>query len=100
MAASDPLLTGLNSAVLQTFGREVTYLQQNGWEATLRAVFEPTREAEENALGIYAALFIPIADLPAPPDRGDEVRVDDATYNVFDIEADTSGGAILRLRQA
>jgi hypothetical protein len=31
--------------------------------------------------------------------RGDEVLVDGETYNVFEIEADTSGAVVLRLRQ-
>lgn len=100
MAASDPLLSGLNSAVLLAFGRNVEYLPQAGGEVTVRAIFERAREAEENAPGVYAALFVRLADLPQHPDRGDEVAVDGVTYKVFDIEADTSGAAVLRLRQA
>ena len=100
MADWASLLNGLNGTVLGAFGREVTYLPQPGGETILRAIFEATRESEENAPGVYAVLFVRLADLPQKPERGDEVMVDSTSYKVFDIEADTSGGVILRLRQA
>ncbi len=92
------LLAGLNSATLNTFGREVVYrLPASGM--TIRAIFQPTQQGEENAPGVYAVLFIRLSDLPQPPARGDEVMVDASLYKVFDIQADTSGAAVLRLRQ-
>ena len=100
MAEWGSLLSGLNGTVLGAFGRDVTYLPQPGGESILRAIFEATRESEDKMPGVYGALFVRLADLPARPQRGDEVLVDGVTYKVFDIEADTSGGAVLRLRQA
>lgn len=100
MAIWDSLLGAVNGTVLDAFGREVTYLPQPGGETVLRAIFEPARESEDSSPGVYAVVFVRLADLPAKPERGDEVAVDSITYKVFDIEADTSGGVVLRLRQA
>jgi hypothetical protein len=93
------LTNALNISVLGAFGREVVYMPQAGDTVTVRAIFESTRETEENAPGVYAVLFVRAGDLPQPPERGDEVTVDGVTYKVFDIEADTTGAVVLRLRQ-
>jgi hypothetical protein len=89
----------MDEACLRVFGREITYLPEAGGQATLRAVFQPAREAEDAAPGVYAVLFVRLSDLPAAPVRGDEVEAGGARYKVFDIEADTEGAAVLRLRQ-
>jgi hypothetical protein len=99
VAAWDSLADALNTSVLGAFGQEVTYTPQTGGPVTIRAVFEATREAEENAPGVYAVLFVCAGDLSQPPERGDEVTVDAVTYKVFGIEADTTGAVVLRLRQ-
>jgi hypothetical protein len=89
----------LNKGVLGAFGRDVIYLPQTGDQASIQAVFQATRESEESAPGVYGVLFVRLADLPGPPVRGDEVEIDNVRYKVFDIEADTSGAVVLRLRQ-
>ena len=89
----------LDAAVVQTFGREVLYLPEAGGAAAIRAVFQPAREAEDASPGVYAVLFIRLADLPAAPARGDEVEIGGVRYKVFDIEADPEGAAALRLRK-
>jgi hypothetical protein len=93
------LLGAVNGATLTAFGREVVYSPQLGLSTTLKAIFEKTHEAEENAPGVYAALFLQASDLASPPQRGDEVTVDGVVYTVFDIEADQGGGLVLRLRR-
>ena len=100
MADWASLTDALNTGVLGAFSREVGYAPQVGAPLTVRGIFESTREPEENAPGIYAVLFMRTGDLPRPPERGDELTVDDATYKVFDIEADTTGAVVLRLRKA
>jgi len=90
----------MDEACLRAFGRDVTFLPQAGGQAIVRAIFEATREAEDNAPGVYAVMFIRVAALSTPPQRGDEVTVDGVTYKVFDVEADHGGGLVLRLRQA
>ena len=89
----------LDAAVVQTFGREVLYLPEAGGAAAIRAVFQPAREAEDASPGVYAVLFVRLADLPAAPARGDEVEIGGARYKVFDIEADPEGAAVLKLRK-
>ncbi len=92
-------VNSLNAAVVETFGREVLYLPESGGEVSLRAVFQPTREAEDSSPGVYAVLFVRLADLAASPVRGDEIETGGARYKVFDIEADAEGAAVLRLRK-
>ena len=89
----------LDAAVVKTFGREVLYVPAAGGSATVRAVFQPARETEEASPGVYAVLFIRLADLPAAPVRGDEVEISGVRYKVFDIEADAEGAAVLKLRK-
>jgi len=89
----------LDAAVIQTFGREVLYLPETGGEASIRAVFQPAREAEDASPGVYAVLFVRLAELPAAPARGDEVEIGGVRYKVFDIEADAEGAAVLKLRK-
>jgi hypothetical protein len=99
MAGWISLLNGLNGAALAAFGREVMYSPESGAQTAIRAVFEPAHQAEESSPGVYAVLFVKLSDLPQSPARGDEVVVDSVLYKVFDVEADTSGAAVLRLRQ-
>jgi len=89
----------LDAAVVKTFGREVLYLPEAGGQAAIRAVFQPAREAEDASPGVYAVLFVRLADLPAVPVRGDEVEIEGVRYKVFDIETDAEGGSVLRLRK-
>jgi hypothetical protein len=94
------LLDGLNAATLSAFGGEVTYIPGGGESVAIRAVFQPTRKAEENSPGVYGVLFIRLGDLARAPERGDRVMVAGAAYTVYDIEADASGAAVLRIRKA
>jgi hypothetical protein len=99
MSAWEAAVRNLDAAVVNTFGREVLYLPEVGGAAAVRAVFQPAREAEEASPGVYAVIFVRLADLPAAPVRGDEVEIDGVRYKVFDIEADAEGAAVLRLRK-
>jgi hypothetical protein len=90
----------MDEACLRVFGREVTYLPEAGGVASIRAVFQPAREAEDASPGVYAVLFIRQTDLPAPPVRGDEVEIGGVRYKVFDIETDSEGAAVLKLRKS
>jgi hypothetical protein len=90
----------MDEACLRVFGQEVTYFPEAGGVASIRAVFQPAREAEEASPGVYAVLFVRLARLPAAPVRGDEVEIEGARYKVFDIEADSEGAAVLKLRNS
>ncbi len=100
MADWSSLLNGLNSAAVGAFGREVVYVPQGGDQFTIRGIFEATRESEDAAPGVYAAVFLRASALPVTPQRGDALVVDGTTYKLFDIEADHGGGLVLRLRQS
>jgi hypothetical protein len=99
MSGWEAAVSNLNAAVVDTFGRAVLYLPEAGGQAAIRAVFQPAREAEDASPGVYAVLFVRLADLPAAPVRGDEVEIGSIRYKVFDIEADAEGAAVLRLRK-
>ncbi len=99
MAFAD-MVSRVDEACLRIFGREVTYLPEAGGQAAIRAVFQPARETEDASPGVYAVLFVRLEDLPAAPVRGDEVEIGGVRYKVFDIEADSEGAAVLRLRKA
>ncbi|MCC6363086.1 MAG: hypothetical protein IT165_06145 [Bryobacterales bacterium] len=101
MSSWETAIRGLNAAVVDTFGHEVLYLPSAGGQASIRGVLEATRETEDTAPGVYAILFVRLADLPVPPQRGDQVEISGATYKVFKvfgIEADEQGGVTLALR--
>jgi hypothetical protein len=100
MSSWKAAVIGLNVAVVDIFGREVVYLPEAGGATTVRAVFQAVREPEDSSPGVYAVLFVRMAELPAAPVRGDEVEIEGVRYKVFDIEADAEGAAVLRLRKA
>ncbi len=99
MTSWESAVSGLNAAVVNAFGREVLYLPETGGQATVRAVFQAVREAEDASPGVYAVLFVRLADLAAAPIRGDEAEIGGTRYKVFDIEGDAEGAAVLKLRQ-
>jgi len=90
----------MDQACLRAFGRDLLYLPETGGSASVRGIFQRTNEPEDASPGVYAVLFVRLADLPAAPVRGDEVEIGGVQYKVFDIEADAEGAAVLRLRQA
>lgn len=99
MAFADQV-SRVDEACLRVFGRDVVYLPEAGGQTAVRAVYQPAREAEDASPGVYAVLFVRVADLPAAPVRGDEVEIGGVRYKVFDIDADAEGAAVLRLRKA
>jgi hypothetical protein len=100
MSSWEAAVNDLNAAVAGTFGREVLYLPETGGAVVVRAVFQPVREGEDASPGVYAVLFVRLAELPAGPVRGDEAEIGGVRYKVFDIEADSEGAAVLRLRRS
>jgi len=90
----------MDRACLTAFGRDIVFLPKSGGQAQVRAIFERTVQAEDASPGVYAVMFVRPADLRSAPVRGDSVLVDGVVYKIFDIEADSSGGAVLKLRKA
>ena len=98
MADLDSLLNGLNAAALGAFGREVIYRPAEGDDVTVRVIFKPTQQAEEQSPGVYGVIFLRLSDLPRAPQRGERVVIGDSVYVVFQIESDGHGAATLSLR--
>jgi hypothetical protein len=94
----DAAMGALNAACLGVFGRQVLYRPVGGNPIVVTGILETGVRLEENAPGIYALLFLRATDLSSPPERGDEVEIDGATYKVFEVEADAGGGVKLALR--
>jgi hypothetical protein len=92
------LVDSLNAGVLTAFGREVVYTPQAGAPVTIRAAVQEGRRSEETSPGTYALMFLRLAALPQPPERGDQIEIDSGLYTVFEIEADGEGGVTLAAR--
>ena len=101
MADWTSLVNALNTSVVSTFGTQVLYTPADSNLAahTVQGILETPRTEEETPLGMFAILFLRLADLPAPPVRGDEVTIDQLAYKVFEIESDQAGGVRLVLHQ-
>jgi len=96
-----PEVNALNAEVISKFGTAVIYTPADTNLASLsvQGILETPHTEEEKPMGMFAILFLRLADLPAPPARGDAVKIDQQTYKVFEIESDQAGGVRLGLHQ-
>ncbi len=92
--------SALNSACLKTFGSPVTYQPAASASFAVNGVLQKDTDEERHQDGVYARLFVNIADFAAQPEQGDEVTVDGKTYKVFEVLSDPTRGAWLALREA
>lgn len=90
----------LDQACLRAFGSDIVFMPEAGGSFPLRGIFQRTAEPEDASPGVYAVVFVRVDDLPKPPARGDEVEIEATRYKVYDIDADGSGAAVLKLRRA
>ena len=93
------LTDALNGIVTDTFGREVLYIPKVGDSRIVNGILEAVHQQEQNNPGIFALVFLRLAELAAPPERGDQVSIDSVAYKVFEIEADEVGGVRLGLHK-
>ncbi len=98
MASFDPF-TALNAACVAAFGQMVSYRPASGDSFALPGILEKTTDEERHADGVYARLFVNLADCPVQPAEGDEVTLNGAVYKVFEVLIDTGGGVWLALRE-
>ena len=91
--------SSLNRQCISTFGQTVTYQPAAGEPFEVAAIVERATDEQRRADGVYARLFVNLADFAGPPASGDEVIIGDATYKVFQVMADPAGGAWLSLRE-
>ena len=88
-----------NAALLAAFGSSVSYQPAGGDSFTVTGIVDQTSDEERQANGVYARLFVQLADFAAPPTSGDEVTIGSAIYTVFNVANDSGGGCWLSLRE-
>ena len=90
----------LNKACIDSFGSAVSYQQGVAGSFTVRGIVMKDSDEEKHREGLYARLFVNLADFATPPDHGDVATIDGVAYTVFEVLADAMGGATLGLRAA
>jgi hypothetical protein len=88
----------LNAAILAAFGQPVAYQPASGDPFTPMGILEKATDEQRHADGVYARLFLNLADCTVEPDHGDQVTVNGVVYTVFEVLIDASGGVRLSLR--
>ena len=91
--------SSLNRQCISTFGQTVTYQPAAGEPFEVAAIVERTTDEQRRADGVYACLFVNMADFGAAPAAGDEVMIAGATYKDFQVMTDPAGGGWLSLRE-
>ena len=89
----------LNASSLKAFGTPVSYQQGGGDPFVIVGIVQKDSDEERHQDGVYARLFVRLADFQSRPDHGDEVVVNGANYTVYEVSLDPTGAAWLRLRQ-
>ena len=90
----------LNKACLNSFGTAVSYQQGTAGPFAINGIVMKDSDEERHREGLYARLFVALADFATAPDHGDVAIIDGVTYTVFEVLADAMGGATLSLRAA
>ena len=97
--AADPF-AALNKACVKAFGTAVSYQQGTAASFSVMGIVMKDSDEERHREGLYARLFVDLADFATPPDHGDVVTIDGVAYTVFEVQADAMGGVTLSLRAA
>jgi hypothetical protein len=85
----------VTDAVIGDFGEPITYITMGGRSVPISAVTTFDRSLSDTYPGITNGVLVRLADLPAEPQKGDKVQIGNATYTVFAIRPDQSGGVVL-----
>ena len=87
----------LNKACVKAFGSPVTYQQgAGGVRSPITGILQKDSDEERHQDGVYARLFVGLADFAARPDHGDVATVNGVTYTVFEVLADRDRAADAR----
>ena len=98
------LINRMDSACLTVFGAPITFVPQDGSGAQqIAGIIQSPAMAEDYVPGSVQGtsvvrLFVRFANITPPPQRGDAVTIAEISYCVQEVEADTQGGAVLKLR--
>ena len=96
---ADPF-AALNKACVKTFGTAVSYQQGTDAPFAVTGVVMKDSDEERHREGLYARLFVGLADFTTHPEHGDVVVLDGVTYTVFEVNVDAMGGIVLSMRAA
>jgi hypothetical protein len=90
----------LNRTVVATFGQLVLYQPATGQAFSVKAILERSTDEQRHTEGVYARLFVNLADFVTTPEHGDELTVAGKTYKVYEVLSDPTRGAWLALRES
>jgi hypothetical protein len=94
----------LNAAVLAAFGIPVTFTPQGGSGAQqITGIIQAPAMGEDRLPGsvqgpAVVRLFVLFASIAPTPRHGDAIAINGVAYAVVDLDVDTQGGAVLKLR--
>lgn len=105
----EALVEAMDNTVLNTFPAggstaSVTFLPQSGSSQMITGVIANPAMFEDYVPGLSAnvsviRLFVRFVDISPSPQKGDQMSIVGATYDVSDVQVDTEGAAIVKLRQ-
>jgi hypothetical protein len=102
--SANALFGMLNAAVLAAFGIPATFTPQNGSGAQqITGIIQAPAMGEDRLPGAILGpavvrLFVPFASITPAPQHGDAITINGVAYAVVDLDVDTQGGTVLKLR--
>ena len=103
MAWSD-LVNIMDTACLAMFGTPVTFTPQDGsGPQEISGIIQNPAMAEDYVPGSIQGtsvvrLFVRFANIAPLPQHGDMIAINGIVYDLWEVEADLEGGAVLKLR--
>jgi hypothetical protein len=102
------LLEAMDNTVLNTFPaggapRSVTFFPQSGGSQSITgvianpAMFEDYIPGSTQGVSVMR-MFVRFIDITPSPQKGDQISISGVSYDVFEVQVDTGGGAVLKLR--
>ena len=94
----------LNAALLAAFGIPVTFTPQDGSGAQqITGIIQEPAMGEDTLPGsslgaAVVRLFVLFTAITPAPRHGDAITINGVAYVVADLDVDTRGGAVLKLR--
>jgi len=98
------LVNAMDTACFAAFGTPVTFIPQDGSGAQqIAGIIQHPALAEDYVPGgvqgtSVVRLFVRFAHIAPPPRHGDTIAINSVVYDVVDVDVDTQGGAVLKLR--
>lgn len=98
------LVNVIYDACLGTFGIPVTFTPQDGSGGQqIMGIIQTPAMAEDYVPGsvqgtAVVRFFVRFSDITPQPRHGDTVTINGTLYDVQQVEVDTEGGAVLKLR--